>query len=621
MKQQLNQIATHKDLIEHLDVLYEKATERKNGQNNLKFQYLYKKIANKTTIKTAIKNIKSNKGSKTPGVDGKTIDYYLQMEEIKLIEMILKELENYKPQKIKRVVIPKPDGGERNLGIPTIIDRIIQETVKIVIEPICEAQFYEHSYGFRPHRSTEHAIAVLQDKMYMIKDTTWAIEGDISKFFDTIDHKIMLQQLRDFGIVDKKVLAIIREMLKAGIMNETNKSEIGTPQGGILSPLLANVYLDKFDKWIYKQWEGKKTNYEYSRKDVMINALRKTNLKPAYLVRYADDWIILTDTGENAIWWKERIEEFFQKELKIKLNMNKTLITNYRKKYISFLGFELKLKKSNSGSRGYVNTARPNQKRLAQKVDEIKGEIRKIAKESKPEYVVEQIGKVNSMIRGLVNYYEVVSQANPILKKYEQRLYKTKTRAILPHGGKMLPANTVDNLIGAHKMYETKIPIIEIEGKKVGITSLTFCNYRRPYNFPFKLTSYSPEGRAYYIKMKKKMPLSIRVDDICSLEYQEKITRGLVSPIYNFEYFLNRAYAFNRDKGKCKICKEDLTKESLETHHNNKKLSIDKINKIANLSSLCRYCHKVVHATSPDLKGYSKPQINKIMKLKEKLNV
>lgn len=619
MEQQLNQIKTHNDLVKHLDVLYAKAKERKETKSNIKFQYLYKKIANEATVKTAIHNIKSNKGSKTAGIDNMTMEDFLKMREETVISMVIGKLNNYKPLKIKRKVIPKPDGGERKLGIPAIIDRIVQECIRIVIEPICEGQFYEHSYGFRPHRSTKHALAMLQDKMYKINDVSWAVEGDISKYFDTIDHNIMIREIKNFGITDKKVLAIIKQMLKAGIMNECEKNELGTPQGGILSPLLANIYLDKFDKWILKQWEQKKTQFEYSRKDAMMTALRKTNLKPAYLIRYADDWVVLTTTKENAEWWKQTISKFLKEKLNIQLNEEKTLVTNFRKKYIKFLGYDLKLKSNNNGKRGYVGTSRPNIKRLENKVNEIKKEIRKISKENKQSYLLEQVSRVNSMTRGLVNYYEGTTQGNPILNKYEQRLYKTKTRAILPHGGKNVPANKVNNLIGVHSNYTQVIPTVEIDGKLIGITSLRFINYKTPSSFPHKLTSYSEEGRKYYVELNKKKPISIRVDEICSIDYLEKVARGLTAPIYNFEYFLNRAYAFNRDKGKCKICGEKLTKANLEVHHNDNKLPINKINKVSNLSCLCDNCHEVVHNETPDLRRFNDKQIAKIMKLKAKL--
>ena len=161
---------------------------------------------------------------------------------------------------------------------------------------------------------------------------------------------------------------ILKKMLKAGVMKELAVTEVGTPQGGIISPLLANVYLHKLDKWIVREWEEKQTKTNYQRSNDCLKALRKrSNLKPAYLVRYADDRVLITDTKSNAEKWKKRIEEFLDTNLKLKLSPEKTLITDVRKRTIHFLGFNYKQIPSENARKGYISRTQPDEKRLKAK--------------------------------------------------------------------------------------------------------------------------------------------------------------------------------------------------------------------------------------------------------------
>ncbi|QUH21520.1 reverse transcriptase domain-containing protein [Alkaliphilus sp. B6464] len=225
-----------------LDLIY------KNSKSDAEIYDIIELMKNEQTIITAIHNIKANKGSKTAGIDKKEIDYYLQMDNNKLLKLIIKAIENYNPQPVKRVYIPKENRKLRPLGIPTIIDRIIQEITRIVIEPIAEAKFYKHSYGFRPYRNAEHGIARIVNVVNN-SNCNIAIEGDIKSFFDNVNHNKLINIMWSMGIKDKRVLNIIKKMLRAGVMEDGSlgSSEIGTPQGGIISPLLANIYLNSFD--------------------------------------------------------------------------------------------------------------------------------------------------------------------------------------------------------------------------------------------------------------------------------------------------------------------------------------------------------------------------------------
>ena len=201
--------------------LYDKS---KNGEN---FNRLYDIITSRENILLAYRTIKSNKGSKTAGVDERTIDHFKSFTEEQLVTFIQKRLSNYQPMKVRRVFIPKPNGDLRPLGIPSMSDRIIQQAFKQVLQPICEARFYNHSYGFRPLRSTHHALARVN---FLINKSQlhYVVDIDIKGFFDNVNHTLLLKQIWNIGIRDRKVIRLISKMLKAEIEGEGIPSkEIG----------------------------------------------------------------------------------------------------------------------------------------------------------------------------------------------------------------------------------------------------------------------------------------------------------------------------------------------------------------------------------------------------------
>lgn len=280
---------------ETFDWLYDRS--KKRATNGLR---LYEIITSKTNILLAYRNIKANTGSKTKGTDGLIIaDYETKSEEI-FIKEIRDTLTEYKPNSIRRVEIPKDNGKTRPLGIPTMRDRIIQQMFKQVLEPICEARFHNHSYGFRPNRSTHHAMARSQSLINKSK-LHHVVDIDIKGFFDNVNHTKLLKQMYDIGIKDKRVLRIVSKMLKAPIKGIGIPTK-GTPQGGILSPLLSNIVLNELDWWISNQWESFETKHKYhnacgeqiNKTTNKFRALRGTNLKEMFIVRYADDFKIFT---------------------------------------------------------------------------------------------------------------------------------------------------------------------------------------------------------------------------------------------------------------------------------------------------------------------------------------
>ena len=211
--------STEKELKQFQDLLYEKS-----GQG-VSFTGLLEAMVSEVTIVTAVHNIKSNKGSKTAGVDRMKMDKYLQMPKEELFQLIQSNISNYKPKPAKRKYIEKANGKKRPLGIPTVLDRIIQECMRLILEPICEARFYPHSYGFRPYRAQKHAIRdivnVINASVKSKDQPVWAVEGDIKGCFDNINHRLLLKKLWRIGIHDKRVLKIISQMPDISIRTYT----------------------------------------------------------------------------------------------------------------------------------------------------------------------------------------------------------------------------------------------------------------------------------------------------------------------------------------------------------------------------------------------------------------
>lgn len=309
----------------------------KLGSNKIyKFSNLMDLITSESNILLAYRKIKRNKGSNTAGTNQKTIIDTAEEKPEKLIKYVRDRLANYTPNSVRRIEIPKPNGKTRPLGIPTIGDRLIQQCIKQIMEPICEAKFYKHSYGFRPNRSTEHAIGRFDKLIH--EGYHYVVDIDIKGFFDNVNHAKLLKQIWTMGIHDKRLIQVLSRMLKAEIEG-IGKPDKGTPQGGILSPLLANIVLNELDYWIASQWDLFPTKRKYALhakhqcESGKYTALRKSNLKEIRIVRYADDFKIMCKDHKTAfkifaatkLWLKER--------LSLEVSPEKSTITNLRKNY------------------------------------------------------------------------------------------------------------------------------------------------------------------------------------------------------------------------------------------------------------------------------------------------
>ena len=257
---------------------------------------LLEKVLDRDNLNRAYKRVKANKGA--CGVDGMTIEEvlpWLKEHREELLESIRSG--KYKPSPVRRVEIPKDNGGKRQLGIPTVIDRIIQQAIAQVLIPIYESKFSNGSYGYRPHRSAKDAI--LKVKEYADEGYKSAVCLDLSKYFDTLNHELLMNMLRQ-DIKDKRLIDLIKKYLKSGVMENgiVMRTDEGSPQGGNLSPLLANIYLDQFDK----EFEGRGVK----------------------VIRYADDIILLAKSIRAAERLLGTSTEYLEKKLKLKVNTEKS---------------------------------------------------------------------------------------------------------------------------------------------------------------------------------------------------------------------------------------------------------------------------------------------------------
>ena len=300
-----------KTLREMQDSLYARAKTEKSA----KFNTLMDKICRSDVLKEAWNLVYANRGS--PGIDGESVKQIKEREE-EFLKELREELVNrtYRVESVKRVFIPKANGKQRPLGIPTVKDRIVQQAVKLMIEPIFEADFKNSSYGYRPNRNAKQASEEI--RKYLNYGCTEIVDMDISSFFDNIDHRIMISLVKK-RIRDSYVLHLIREWLRAGVVydGETTYPTLGTPQGGVISPLLANIYLNEVDS--FWEEEGKYTAKKYD----------------VHLIRWADDFVILSKRNPEAIM---AIMKNLLEKLKLSLNEGKSRITTAKEGF-DFIGF------------------------------------------------------------------------------------------------------------------------------------------------------------------------------------------------------------------------------------------------------------------------------------------
>ena len=603
--------AEYYDFQQEFDELYKKS------KKNCKFTDLLSIITSEENIKLAYRNIKKNHGSKTAGTDGKTIQDLEKWQTETLINHIRKKLEYYEPQAIRRVEIPKPNGKKRPLGIPTIMDRLIQQCIYQILEPIAEAKFHERSNGFRPNRSTEHAIAQVY-KMVQTQQLYYIVDIDIKAFFDNVQHGKLLKQMWQMGIQDKKLLKIISVMLKAEVAG-IGFPEKGTPQGGIISPLLSNIVLNELDWWIASQWETMPTKHEYQGRKTRTDnsskyrALRSSKLKECYLVRYADDFKILCKHHNDAKRLFIATQKWLRERLGLEINTEKSKIIDLRKNYSEFLGFKIKVHrkgKRHEQKVKYTIHSRVSDKAIKRIKDTTSRIIKRIEFPKDEKKEVYAIDFYNSFVMGVHNYYCLATCVNKDFDKiafHVRKRLRNRLKSRLSRKG-VIQYKYIEEEYGKSK------EIRFIHGK--AIIPLGYVQHQNPMWKNGKVNKYTPEGRKEIHNQLQKVNLNI-------LHYLMRNPNENQSVEYND----NRLSLYCAMQGKCAITKTILEKDNIHCHHIIPRKDGGGDN-YQNLLLIDKRVHILLHATKAEtiekylgILNLSKAQLNKLNAYRATLNL
>ena len=588
-------------------------------QVNYKFERLYRILFNEEMYYVAYQRIYAKEGNMTEGSDGKTIDGMSLTRIADLIDLLRKE--RYQPKPARRVYIPKKNGKMRPLGIPSFDDKLVQEVTRMILEAIYEGQFEDCSHGFRPKRSCHTALNKIQKTFTGAK---WFIEGDIKGFFDNINHEILIGILAE-RISDERFLRLIRKFLKAGYLEDWtfHNTFSGTPQGGIVSPILANIYLDRLDKYMVeyikkfdigstttrKPFEGRRSldfqkkvamqklktvKDESERKKVVeqLKVIDRTRLQiPSFdemdngykrlkYVRYADDFLIgVIGSKEDSQRIKEDIKNFLESELKLELSDDKTLIT-HSQKAAKFLGYEVLVNRSNLAKRDNMGRlSRVYNKKVLLRISmetikkklldfgvlEIKthnGKEQWKPREHRKSICnddLEILQKYNYTIRGFHNYYAIANNSS-LLNSYK---YIMEYSMYKTFAGK----------------YKSKVTKIVNKYMKDGLFTVQYKDSKgREKQQTFYNESFS----------RRKPEIGDNLDNAAVI------------------YHANRTSLIDRLKAeKCEICGAT---GKLDMHHVRKLKALDgkgytdrlMIARRRKTSALCRRCHLKVHSGSID---------------------
>lgn len=569
------------------DELYAKSKEDEIFTN------LMEMILSRENILLAYRNMKTNTGSMTAGTDGVTIKDIgrLTPEEVadKVVFIIQGTKHGYRPKPVRRKDIPKHHDTTktRPLGIPCIWDRLIQQCIKQVMEPICEAKFSENSFGFRPNRSVEHAIDITYRRLHL-SNLHYVIEFDIKAFFDEVNHSKLIKQIWSMGICDKHLIWVIKQILKAPIKMPDGSLMYptkGTPQGGICSPLLANIVLNELDHWVESQWKEnpiiRKYKVQINKSGVGIKsngyaAMRKTNLKEMHIVRYADDFRIFCRSKTDAVRTKIAVTQWLAERLNLKVSEEKTRIVNAKRQYSEFLGFKIKVHpkgKTNKGKDKFVVKSHISDKNLKNKHQKLVEQAKRIDKPSNGYTEKQEIALYNSMVMGMQNYYCIATNVNLDCSKLNRAVMTVFTNRLGTQKGSRLTQKGRKLTETEQKRYGKSQMMRYVAGSDEPIYPIGYVQHKNPMARKASICSYTPEGR---IGLHDNLRINVR---LMHLMIQQSLYGR------SAEYADNRISLFSAQWGKCAITGfEFATLEDIHCHHKLKAAQI-------NMRTLC-WCYQ-----------------------------
>ncbi len=511
--------------------------------------------------------------------------------------------------------IPKPNGKTRPLGIPTIVDRLVQQCILQVLEPICEAKFHERSNGFRPNRSAENALAQCY-RMIQVQNLHFVVDVDIKGFFDNVNHSKLIRQMWALGIRDKQLICIIKEMLKAPITMPDGSTQYptkGTPQGGILSPLLANIVLNELDWWVSSQWEDMPTHNKYKiiyasngtvNKGIVYRALRKSRLKEMYIVRYADDFKIFCRKRSDADKVFIAVKQWLKDRLSLEISGEKSKVVNLKKHYSEFLGF--KLKAVRKGGK-FVVRSHMSDKAVKCESEKLKEQIKAIEFCKNANGQALQINQYNAIVCGIHNYYRYATDVsldcsviqfrintalNNRLKGQLEKCGSASRKYIAEHYGKSKMLRYISD--------KPLCPIGYVQTKNPMYKKKTICKY-------------TAEGR-------EEIHRNLKFDETV-MTVLHMLARAYL-PNRSVEYMDNRVSLYAAQYGKCAVTGKVLWIDEIHCHHK-KPLSQGGMDEYKNLIIVHIDVHKLIHATKPEtIRAYlgkinpDKSQLDKINNLR-----
>lgn len=562
------------DLQKTLDDLF------KLSKNNNNFYNLTKIMSSRENILIACSNIKKYKKHIVDETNREIINNINKETTIQLIKNMFK---HYQPKPVKSIKTLNSGGMQRPFVIPHMLDAVFQQCILQVLEPICEAKFNNHSFGYRPLRNRIHAIAEFNQRINL-QQLTYVIDLNINEFFVKTDHSKLINQLWTFGIREKRLLSIIKTMLKSKIINLKDApliEGVGVYQTGLLTPLLSNIYLNEFDWWLSSQWEthplietasiGKNKNGS-DRKSNGYRKLRTTNLKEIWFVRYNDNIKIFSNSKSVIEKVSFASEDFLLKRLRLEVDKDKTNIVNLKNTHVDFLGLKIKAEKRKDK---WCARSRISVRDKVKILEKLKKQIKYI-QHCSTKNKKKSIHVYNSMVYSIHDYYKYATNIAWDIRKIHYDINKLFINRFGESYAKdgVITNKFIKDTYGKSSQirYLYDVPIIPI-GYIRGTPALGFNN---------RLTVYKKEDRDY-ISTKYNM-------------YNE-VVKNLLDKIdpTNLEYSNNRISKFVKQNGKCAITGELLNLEGWHCHHIKPK-SFGGDDSFKNLIIIKEDIHRLIHS-------------------------